>query len=215
MIKLLKKYQVQSMPFDASKKWSVNNTDNDNLLLTEDDYPIALEFLDYGDGTDYPIDNNSCDIALEQQDANVATVEEGLKVTGPFYPNSDPTNFDGTYKRSIYYQVKSMFYNVYLDPTKIWGNENIDFQLSETKRKLSDKFRLIDIPRMVFGSKIIPKTVVAFDNSLDNAYTITDDGNGNLFAGKNLIGIGISAANLNPMRLQYYLPSIQEVVKVN
>ena len=186
MIKSLKKYQVQSTPFNATKKWSLNNTENDNLLLTEDGIPYALEFLDYGDGSGLPIDNASCDIALEQQDANLAIVEEGLNVTGIFYPNSDPQNIDGTYKRSIYYQVKTMFYNLYLDPTKMWGNEDIDFELSETKRKLSDKFRLINIPRTVFGDKIIPNTVIAYDNSSDNEYTITDDGNGNLFAGTNI-----------------------------
>jgi hypothetical protein len=185
MIKLLKKYQVQSTPFDATKEWSLSNTDNNNLLLTEDDYPIALEFLDYGDGSGLPVDNDSCDIALEQQDTDLAIVEEGLNVTGIFYP-SDPVNVDGTYKRSIYYQVKTMFYNFYLDPTKIWGSEDIDFELSETKRKLSDKFRLINIPRTVFGDKMVPNTFVAYDNSLDNEYIITDDGNGNLFAGTNL-----------------------------
>jgi hypothetical protein len=186
MIKLLKKYQVQSTPFNATKKWSLNNTENDNLLLTEDGIPYALEFLDYGDGSGLPVDNASCDIALEQQDANLAIVEEGLNVTGIFYPNSDPQNIDGTYKRSIYYQVKTMFYNLYLDPTKMWGSEDIDFELSETKRKLSDKFRLINIPRTVFGDKIIPNTVIAYDDSSDNEYTITDDGNGNLFAGTNI-----------------------------
>jgi hypothetical protein len=79
-----------------------------------------------------------------------------------------------------------MFYNSYFDPSKVWGSENIDFQLSKTKRNLSDKFRLFNIPREVFGDKIVPKSVVAFDDTLDNDYIITDDGNGNLFAGTNL-----------------------------
>jgi hypothetical protein len=186
MIKSLKRYQICLTPFEATKNWALNNSDNNNLLLTEDDYPIALEFIDYGDGSDLPQENALCDIALEQQGTDLATIEDGLYVTGPFYPDIDPVNTDGTYKRSIYYQVRTMFYNMYLDPTKIWGTENIDFELSKTKRILTEQFRLFDIPRIVFGDKMTPKSVTMTDNTLDNPYTITDDGNGNMFAGTNL-----------------------------
>jgi hypothetical protein len=186
MIKSLKKYQVQLTPFEATKNWALNNSDNDNLLLTEDDFPIALEFIDYGDGSGLPYENSLCDIALEQQGTDLATVEDGLYVTGPFYPDTEPANIDGTYKRSIYYQVRTMFYNLYLYPTKIWGTENIDFELSKTKRILAEQFRLFDIPRIVFGDKMTPKSITMTDNSLDNPYTVTDDGNGNMFAGTNL-----------------------------
>lgn len=186
MVKSLKKYEIQLTPFAATKHWTLNNTDNSNLLLTEDNFPIALEFLDYGDGRTLPVVNSACDIALEQQNNDLANLTEGLKVTGPFYPETDPQNLDGTYKRPIYYQVKTLFYNTYLDPTKIWGVENIDFQESKTQRQLSDRFRLIDIPKNVFGDKITPLSVNMFDNTLDNNYLITDDGNGNLFAGTNL-----------------------------
>jgi hypothetical protein len=191
MIKLLKKYQVQVTPFAATKDWNLNNTDNDNLLLFEstgsdDGLPFALEFLDYGDGSEYPIGNSLCDIALEQQTNDLATSQTGLNVKGIVNTDTEPLNDDGTYKRSIYHQVKTMFYNNYLDPSKIWGVENVDFTLSQTRRNLSDQFKLVDIPRNVYGDKIIPNTVNVYDNSLDNSYTITDDGNGNLFAGKNL-----------------------------
>jgi hypothetical protein len=154
------------------------------LLLTEDDYPVALEFLEYSYNS--ASINNHCDIALEQQDDDNANLEEGRKILGSFYPNIDPTNLDGTYKRAIYYQVRTSFYNKYYDPSKIWGIENIDFELSKTKRILSDQFVLVDIPRNVFGDKIIPNSVTMYDNTLDNYYVITDDGNGNLFAGINL-----------------------------
>ncbi len=189
MIKLLKKYQVQVTPFTATKDWNLNNTDNQNLLLFEstgsdDGLPIALEFIDYD--LNWAFDNTQCDIALEQQPNDLATSQIGLNVQGIVYPVTEPTNDDGTFKRSIYHQVKTMFYNSYLDPSKIWGVENIDFTLSQTQRSLSDQFRLVDIPRNVYGDKITPNTVVVYDNTLDNVYTITDDGNGNLFAGKNL-----------------------------
>ncbi len=191
MIKLLKQYQIQVTPFGATKDWALNNTDNENLLLFEstgsdDGLPIALEFLDYGDGSGYPVENALCDIALEQQTNDLATSQTGLNVKGIVNTDTEPLNDDGTYKRSIYHQVKTMFYNSYLDPSKIWGVENIDFTLSQTQRNLSDQFRLVDIPRNVYGDKIVPKTVKVYDNTLDNVYIVIDDGNGNLFAGKNL-----------------------------
>lgn len=191
MIKLLKQYQIQVTPFVATKDWYLNNTDNENLILFEstgsdDGLPIALEFIDYGDGSQLPTTNSLCDIALEQQTNDLATTQIGLNVKGIFYPNIEPINVDGTYKRSIYHQVKTMFYNLYLNPSKIWGIENIDFPLSQTQRLLSDEFRLVDIPRMAYGDKIIPNTIVIYDNTLDNPYIIKDDGNGNLFAGSNL-----------------------------
>jgi len=191
MIKLLKKYEIHTTPFEAIKNWAINNTHNDNLLLYEttgsdDGVPYALEFIDYGSGLRLPITSSACDIALEQQDADLATLELGVNVVGIFYPEIDPKNIDGTYMRSVYHQVRTMFYNQYFDPTKIWGSENIDFPLSRTERRLSDEIRLIDIPRIVFGDKIVPKSVLVTDNTTDNEYTITDDGYGNLRAGTNL-----------------------------
>ena len=189
MIKLLKRYEICMTPFEATKNWAINNTHNDNILLYEssssdDGVPYALEFVDYGSG--FPALNSKCNIALEQQDDDLAILELGLNVIGIFYPELDPKNIDGTYKRSIYHQIKTMFYNMYFDPTKIWGIENIDFPLSKTKRILSDEFHLLDIPRNVFGDKIIPESVTAIDNTTDNEYIITDDGNGNLVAKSNL-----------------------------
>ena len=191
MIKVLKKFQVQMSPFQATKDWALNNTDNENLVLFEstgsdDGEPIALEYIDYDSGIGFPVVNSNCDIALEPQDADRVIFREGQKVTGPFYPNTDPTNPDGTYKRSIYYQVKSSFYNDYRDFTKLLGIEKLDFELSKTKRRLEDNIKLFNIPRLVFGDKIIPNTVEIPSDTLDNDLTIVDDGNGNLFAGTNL-----------------------------
>jgi hypothetical protein len=191
MIKALKKYQIQMTPFNATKDWALNNTGNDDLLLfestgSEDGIPFALEYVDYGEGNSYPIENSSCSIALEQQGDDLAIYNQGLKVVGPFYPETDPQNPDGTYKRPIYYQVKTTFYNTYFDPSKIWGSDNIDTELSKTKRVLSDKFYVLDIPKIVYGEKILPNTVNMVDETFDNSYYITDDGNGNLLAGTNV-----------------------------
>jgi hypothetical protein len=188
MIKLLKKYQVQLTPFNATKKQALNNTDaGDNLLLTQDGYAIALQYIDYGDGSGLPVINSSCSIALNPMPYDLATVEQGLNITNSIvYPDSEPKNPDGTYKRSIYAQVKTMFYNNYKDPTKLWGEENVDFELSETKRHLTDQIQLIDVPRIVFGDKIVPNTINLHVDTSDNPYIIMDDGNGNLFAGINI-----------------------------
>jgi len=189
MIKDLKRYQIQLTPFQATKDWAVNNVDNDDLLLFEstgsdDGEPIDLEYIDYN--PDSALNNYNCQIALEQQAADVISHRDGEQLTGPFYPDSDPTNIDGTYQRSVYSQIRTSFYNTYRNPTQIFGIENIDFERGKTKRRIAEKLRLFDVPRSVFGDKIIPSSVVIYDNSLDNDYTITDDGYGNLQAGTNL-----------------------------
>ena len=189
MLKLLHKDDTQTTPFVATKNWELSNVTNGDLILMEhsgsDGLPVALEYLEYSTNS-LPITASGCNIALEQQSENLATLREGLKVTGLFYPDQDPQNIDGTYKRMIYAQVSNMFYNTYRDPTKIWGTETLDFELSKTEKFVSDRFRLIDVPTVVFGEKMLPSTVVLYDTTTDNNYTITDDGNCNLFAGSNL-----------------------------
>jgi hypothetical protein len=191
MFKDLKRYQVRLTPFQATKNCALNNTENDSLLLFEstgsdDGEPIDLEYIDWGTGGSTPNTSSECEVALEQQDANQAGYREGKSVTGPFYPDTDPVNVDGTYQRSVYSQVRTSFYNTYRDPTKLFGMENVDFERGKTKRRLAAKLRMFDIPRHVFGDKIIPSTVVIRDTSLDNDYTIEDDGYGNLTARQNL-----------------------------
>lgn len=191
MLKELKRYQLQLTPFQAAKDWALNNTENEDLLLFEstgsdDGEPIDLEYIDFGNGSNTPYTSSECEIALEQQDADKAHYREGKALTGPFFPETDPVNVDGTYQRSVYSQVRTSFYNTYRDPTKLFGMENVDFELGKTKRRLAAKLRMFDIPRNVFGDKIVPNTVIIYDTSLDNDYTIEDDGYGNLTARRNL-----------------------------
>lgn len=189
MIKQLKQYQVQTTPFQATKDWTLSNTDNFDLLLFEstgpdDGLPIDLEYVEYN--VTSPVSNFECKIALEKQEEDVAVYREGLKLTGIFYPELDPVNADGTYKRMVHAQTKTMFYNEFRDPTKVWGIENLDFEISKTKRLLSDSIKIFEIPRLVFGDKIIPSSITIYNTTQDNNYNIIDDGNGNLFAQKNL-----------------------------
>ena len=192
MIKLIKRYQIKLTPFDATKNWEMSTTNNQNLLLhdtgsyIDPEVPVALEFIDFRGITDLPILNYDCNIALEKQDDDLVETRVGLKNSGLFFPETEPVNEDGTYKRVVYSQIRTMFYNNYKDPTKTWGINNIDFNLSKTQRKISDEFRLFDVPHMIYGDKIIPNSIAINDRALDTDYTITDDGNGNLIAGTNL-----------------------------
>ena len=189
MLKSLHKDDTQTIPFVATKDWELSNVTNGDLVLMEhsgsDGPPVALEYLEYSPYSP-PYTSSACDIALEQQSLDLASTRDGLNVTGLFYPNIDPQNSDGTYQRMVYSQISNMFYNNYRDPTKIWGIEKIDFDLSQTKRFISDKFKLFDISPSVFGEKMLQNSVILYDTTTDNNYTITDDGNCNLFAGINL-----------------------------
>lgn len=191
MIKLIKKFQIKLTPFDATKTWEMSAINNQDLLLHDTgsstlEIPVALEFIDFGSMGDIPFINSECNIALEQQDDDLVNTRLGLKTSGLFYPDKDPINEDGTYKRVVYSQVNTMFYNDTKNPTQTWGINNIDFTLSKTKRRISDEFRLFDVPQDIYGDKIIPKTVMLHDYSSDANFDITDDGNGNLMAGTNL-----------------------------
>ena len=185
MNKPLPKNNIQTTPYAASKDWQLSNLFNDNLILTEHSgSPIALEYLEYS--TASVKINRLCNIALEQQDYDRVLLRDGKKSSGIFYPDEEDINSDGTFKRLVYSQIKTTFYNNYRDPTKIWGLENIDFENSKTKRFLSDEFQLYDIPTNVFGEKLVENTLNITNTNQDNNYTITDDGRGNLFARTNL-----------------------------
>lgn len=190
MIKLIKKFQIKLTPFDAAKTWNMSTINNQDLLLhdsgsyTDPEVAVALEFIDYAETQSF--DSYGCDIALEQQDDDLLDTRIGLKTSGLFFPELDPINDDGTYKRVVYSQVNSMFYNNTKNPIQTWGINNIDFPLSKTKRKISDEFRLFDVPQNIYGDRIVPKTITLCDYSTDVDFNITDDGDGNLMAGTNL-----------------------------
>ena len=182
MLKSLKKHNIYTAPFVAVKDWKLSNIDNDSLILTEDDEGVDVDFVDYGDGSGNPVLNTECLIALEQQDDDKLTFREGKKGSGIFYPDNEPQNADGTFQRVVYAQIQTTFYNDYRNPTQIWGLENIDFPKSKTVKSLADTMRIFAAPTRVFGEKIIENTVEIIDNSLDNKFSISDDGNNNLYA---------------------------------
>ena len=188
MLKLLHKNDTKISPFFVTKPWELSNVINDDLIIMEhsgsDGLPVCLEYIEYT--SKFPITSSNCNIAKEQQDNDLANYKSGIKLSGLFYPETDPKNLDGTYQRVVYSQIIKTFYNNYRDPTKIWGLENLDFELSKTKRYISDRFKMFEIPQYTFGEKILPSSVVMYDDTTDNDYIIVDDGNCNLFAGTNI-----------------------------
>lgn len=189
MIKNFKRSDIQTTPFIAIKPWVLTSFHNQDLIIVEEkpvEIPVAEEFVDYEGGDDLPIINRECNIALEQQVDDKVLYEEGEKITGIFFPDAEPKNNTGTYKRLVYNQVKNAFYNSYNDPTKMFGMENVDFGLSKTKKFLTEYFRLFNISREQFGEKMLENSIVLVDNSLDDQFEIVDDGSGNIIAKENL-----------------------------
>ena len=188
MLKPLHKSDTKTLPFITTKDWSLSNTFNDWVVLTEHSggLPVAMEYTEYIDSELTISINSSCNVALEQQDGDRVNFRKGRKSSGIFYPDEEQTNIDGTYKRIVHSQVRNMFYNNFRDPTQIWGLEYLDFENSQTKRFLGDEFVLYDVPTNVFGEKVLENTVVIYDRVSDDNYTIIDDGHGNLVAVQNL-----------------------------
>lgn len=194
MIKNINKNNVLITPFVASKGCQLSGQQNDGLLLTEPysasvyvgSFPIAIEFVDYGNGLTDPVVNRSCSIALDQQTFDDVVYEEGISGSGLFYPDQEVTNLNGSYKRLVWTQIRQAFYNDFHDPTKLLGLENIDIGLSGTKRFYADRIRVFTVPQAIFGEKIIEGSVNFIDNALDDKYSVIDDGKGNLVAEENL-----------------------------
>jgi hypothetical protein len=185
MLKPLYTDDTQNTPFIVTKEWNLSNVDDEDLVeLEQNENTVALEFIHYT--TTASILNSSCNIAFEHQSKDKAIYRYGTKGSGIFYPDQEPTNLDGTFQRVVYSQIITMFYNNYRDPSKMWGLEKLDFDLSKTRKFISDKFSVIDIPTSIFGEKVLENTVVMVNNRSDNEYTTTDDGNNNLYAGTNL-----------------------------
>lgn len=194
MLKQLKKTDVMTSPFRATKARELYNVQNpDQVILEQDsasviipDTPVALDYVDYITGT--PLLNRDCDIALEQQADDLAIYEEGISGSVKTFnsASADKNLNTGTYKELLYNQMYRAFYNDYRNPTEIFGMENVDFQLNKTNLYLADKFRMFTIPRLVMGDKISPGSVQFQDTSFDDNVSVQDDANGNLIAGYDL-----------------------------
>lgn len=188
MIKTLNRNDIQITPFIAVKTWHLQNLDNDDLILWMSGSlsgSISHIYYEYGDGTEDRYVNQSCSLAVQQQNLDVS-YHRGVEMTGTFFPVSDsqynettnPVNLDGSYMRLVYNTNKQLFYNVYGDPTKIFGLEDIN--LNNSTRVLSGVMDEFTIPKSKFGDKIVPSSVSLRDSFGGDNYTITDDGETNL-----------------------------------
>lgn len=193
MIKQISKNNLLTSPFVAIKAWELSNVDNQDTILLElssssvliPDPMVAVDYITY-DSTCAPLLNTDCNIALEQQESDLAIFEEGVGGSGLFTPTNEDQNNNGTYKRMVYNQTKKAFYNRYQNPLQIFGVENIDFPLSKTDRYIANEFLMFSIPRRMMGDKLVESSIHLYDNSLDDIVEVHDDGNQNLLAGKNL-----------------------------
>lgn len=191
MIKHIHPQFFLSTPFVATKTWELYNIENQSGVLLEpelsnvpiSDTNIALDYIDYA-GT--PLLNRDCDIALEQQDNDLAIYEEGIRRSGVFDSEIEELNDNGTYKRLLYDQINMAFYNEYRNPLQIFGMENIDFPLSQMNRFLTNEFLIFSIPRRIMGDRLLEGSIQMYDNLLDDNVSLYDDSNGNLHAGFNL-----------------------------
>lgn len=191
MIKQISKHDLLVSPFVATKVWDLYNIDNNETLLMEPlsasvsvpDTNVSLDYIDYS-GT--PILNRDCNIALEEQDADLAIFEEGISGSGIFYPSVEEQNQNGSYKRLVYSQVNRAFYNTYRNPLQIFGMENIDFPKSKTNRYIANEFIIFTIPQSIFGDRLLENSIYMYDAGFNDNVIINDDGNGNLVAGTNL-----------------------------
>lgn len=190
MIKQLNNQNILTTPFLARKKWELSNTTKEAVILLEQsasvaDIPLAMEYIDYSSGG-YPYLERGCDVALENQSEDQILYREGEKRTGIFFPEIEPQNVDGSYKRLVYAQISNLFYNNYGNPIQLFGLETLDIQSNKTEKCLTEFIREFEIPQFIFGDKISPGTINLTDNSIDDVITIVDDSNGNLYAYKNL-----------------------------
>jgi hypothetical protein len=190
MIKSLNRDDIQITPFIAAKEWNVQNLEHDDLILWMSGSlsgSISHIYIDFEDGTSSPITNSYCSLALQQQDSqSLIQYQHGTNITGTFYPadckyytrESNPRNVDGTYMRVIYNTHKTLFYNTYGDPTKLFGLENIN--LNSAARTLTSELDVFTLRKSQLGDKIIPSSVKIIDAQYDQPYVMVDDGNTNL-----------------------------------
>lgn len=186
MIKALNKGSIVVTPFSTQRDEHLSNVTNEDIVLTEADEGVTMEYADYGNGSGFPVINTDCLIALEQQENNRLSVRRGEKRKGIFNPDNEPRNPDGTFQRVVYSQIRTMFYHGSDDPAKNFGLEHIDFPSSRTQKFLQNSLFVVDVPHRIMGEKIQPGTVQLVDGTSDDEATISDDGHNNLYASRDI-----------------------------
>jgi hypothetical protein len=158
--KKLSKSDVSVVPYHANKQWTV----------TTNCYPTSSDYF---------------------------TIYKGTNIVGTFYSGSDAKN-EGQFERLIYSQINHMFYQTYtssLDTSSLMNS--IHYESASSQRPTASYFiyndkdtlikyfptgvnesiRVMAINQPIYGNKILPNSL--FISS--SAYTIRDDGFGNLY----------------------------------
>lgn len=210
MIKNISEKNITATPFTARKQWMLSNIFNDDLILVSTGEPVSHDYLDFSASSTalwtelwessnllnwedltqvfWGISNlnRDCNIAINYNTVDNPICQEGISGSGLFYPDTEPQNRDGTYKRLVYNQISKMFYNSYQNPTQLFGMDNIDFQLSNTNRIIGNQFVLFNISTDTMGDKLVPGSIIMYDLQFDDNAIITDDSNGNLIIRRNV-----------------------------
>ena len=208
MIKSLKKNDIKTTPFTATKKWNPQNKVHKDLILWQSGSvsgSLSLTFKEYNDGTVTPYTYISSAISLQQQEDDYLRFREGINLSGSISPTGsfyhDPIlsekNIDGTYKTVLYATTKHLFYNESQDPTKIFGLESLDS--SKVNRSLPNKISTFNVPQNKFGEKILPNSVKISHEIQGLTYNVVDDGNSNLVLSEKTF-INNQDANIDKVR---------------
>ena len=158
--KKLSKSDVSVVPYHANKQWEISFGC----------YPTSSEYL---------------------------TIYKGANIVGTFYSGSDPVS-EGQFERLIYSQINHMFYQTYTSSLNTSSLMNsIYYESASSQRPTSSYFiyndkdtlikyfptgvdesiRVVAVNQPIYGNKILPNSL--FISS--SAYTIRDDGFGNLY----------------------------------
>jgi len=166
--KKLSRADVTVVPYHANKQWNVNI----------DCFPTSSDYL---------------------------TIYKGTNVTGSFSLGGDPIN-EGQYERLIYTQINHLFYQEYtasLDTGSLIFTLN-NYESASQQRPTASYFiyndnknfvnnfptganasiRVIAINQDIYGNKVLPNSFVL----TSSAYSVTDDGYGNVKDGSTHIG---------------------------
>jgi hypothetical protein len=159
--KKLSKSDVTVVPYAANKQWN----------LIQCSYPTSSEYF---------------------------TLYKGTNVTGSFNPDTDPITND-QYERLVYSQINHLFYQTYsasLDTSSLMFTLD-NYESASQQRPTASYFiyndnanliqsfptgamnsiKVVAINQDIYGNKVLPNTFVL----TSSAYSITDDGFGNLY----------------------------------
>jgi hypothetical protein len=158
--KKLSKSDVTVVPYAANKHWN----------LTQCSYPTSSEYF---------------------------TLYKGTNVTGIFNPDTDPIT-ENQYERLVYNQINHLFYQTYSASLDTSSLANSLFYESASQQRptssyfiyndnarliknfptgANDGIRVLAINQDIYGNKVLPNSFVL----TSSAYSIVDDGYGNLY----------------------------------